>query len=85
MSKLATSDSKRTSDSGHVTHMSPVRWERWREGRGAVQVQAGSSYWSTGLSRKYGGPSTRKLTTGDPTMNADSGYATTKSSAGWWR
>ena len=28
MSKLATSDPTRTAESGHVTHMSSVRWER---------------------------------------------------------
>ncbi len=67
MSNLTTSEPTTTADSGRVKHMSPVRWERWREGRGAVQVQDGSSYSSPGPSTTQGGPSMSKLATNDPT------------------
>ena len=83
MSNLTTSEPTRTADSGRVKHMSPVRWERWREGRGAVQVQDGSSYSSPGHLTTQGGPSMSKLATNDPTRTADSGHVTYMSSVRW--
>ena len=83
MSKLTTSDSKRTGDSGHVTWVSSVRRKRWRAVNGAVQVHDGDSYWSSGALRTQGHPSISNLTTSDPTSSGDSGHVTAMSPVRW--
>ena len=85
MSKLATSDPTRTADSGHASTMSPVRWERWREGRGAVWVHDGSPPRSPGPLRTQGDLSMSKLATSDPTRTGDSGHVTAMSLVRWER
>mgnify|MGYP007077142544 CR=1 FL=1 len=85
MSNLTTSEPTRTADSGRVKHMSPVRWERWRGGRGAVQVQDGSSLRSPGPPRTQRDPWMSKLATSDPTRTAYSGHVTAMSPVRWDR